>query len=691
MATYYWVGGAGNWDTTNTHWSLTSGGTGGAGVPTSADDVIFDSGSDSGVAFTVTFLAATVSCKNITISAMDFSVTFSTPNLSYLDVYGSWVNPSTNFAISSFGGNTIRFLATTTGNTVTTNGVTLTNTNVVFNSASGGWTLGSALTASNLSLAGGSFNSGNFNITMAGAAEFTTTTAKTVDLGTSVITLGLSGTAWTASATVGTLNASSSTFTLTGTSPTFAGGGKSYGTVNFMASSIGTATISGVNTFVNLYFKGRAAVGISSIIFSGNQTITGTLTASAPTTLGSSRLFFKTNSVTTTYTITAVTVSLTDADFININNTGTAWTGTRLGDCGGNTGITFPAAKTVYLWNTAAGITYSSLTWCPTASATPVRESFPLAQDTINVRSTSNVSNLEINYSYNIGTLDFSVLPGPLALNFLAAPTIYGNVILNPTNTLTGTSTVTFGGRSKTQTINSGTVNWTQPFNINAVSSTIVLASNCVSNAAITLTNGTLNLAGFQMSRTTFTTAAGTKNITFNGGTLALSGTTAFNNAVPAGFTTTAGTGVGTITLTSAAAKTFVGGNSTYNCLLNQGGLGNLTITGANTFYGISNSVSPAIVIFPAAVTTIISSIFGLAGTSGNQITIKSSTAGTKANISKVSGVIELSYCTLQDTNVTGGATWRALTSNGNVDSGNNTGWLWSLVTNVSNFLMFFR
>jgi hypothetical protein len=80
-----------------------------------------------------------------------------------------------------------------------------------------------------------------------------------------------------------------------------------------------------------------------------------------------------------------------------------------------------------------------------------------------------------------------------------------------------------------------------------------------------------------------------------------------------------------------------------------------------------------------------------LAGTSGNQITIKSSTAGTKANISKVSGVIELSYCTLQDTNVTGGATWRALTSNGNVDSGNNTGWLWSLVTNVSNFLMFFR
>jgi hypothetical protein len=43
MATYYWVGGSGTWDTsTTTNWSATSGGSGGAGVPTTADDVIFD-------------------------------------------------------------------------------------------------------------------------------------------------------------------------------------------------------------------------------------------------------------------------------------------------------------------------------------------------------------------------------------------------------------------------------------------------------------------------------------------------------------------------------------------------------------------------------------------------------------------------------------------------------------------------
>jgi hypothetical protein len=49
MATYYWVGGSGTWDdTSTTNWSLTSGGSGGAGVPTASDAVQFTSASGSG-------------------------------------------------------------------------------------------------------------------------------------------------------------------------------------------------------------------------------------------------------------------------------------------------------------------------------------------------------------------------------------------------------------------------------------------------------------------------------------------------------------------------------------------------------------------------------------------------------------------------------------------------------------------
>ena len=46
MADRYWVGGAGYWNSTNTtNWSTTSGGSGGASVPTSLDKVFIDTGS----------------------------------------------------------------------------------------------------------------------------------------------------------------------------------------------------------------------------------------------------------------------------------------------------------------------------------------------------------------------------------------------------------------------------------------------------------------------------------------------------------------------------------------------------------------------------------------------------------------------------------------------------------------------
>jgi hypothetical protein len=50
-------------------------------------------------------------------------------------------------------------------------------------------------------------------------------------------------------------------------------------------------------------------------------------------------------------------------------------------------------------------------------------------------------------------------------------------------------------------------------------------------------------------------------------------------------------TGTGTITLTGATAKSFIGGGLSYSGItLDQGGAGALTITGNNTFANISNT-----------------------------------------------------------------------------------------------------
>ena len=50
MANRYWIGGSGDWtDTAN--WSTTSGGSGGASVPTASDDVYIDANSGSGTVY----------------------------------------------------------------------------------------------------------------------------------------------------------------------------------------------------------------------------------------------------------------------------------------------------------------------------------------------------------------------------------------------------------------------------------------------------------------------------------------------------------------------------------------------------------------------------------------------------------------------------------------------------------------
>jgi hypothetical protein len=196
----------------------------------------------------------------------------------------------------------------------------------------------------------------------------------------------------------------------------------------------------------------------------------------------------------------------------------------------------------------------------------------------------------------------------------------------------------------------------------------------------MTLSNGTLNLNGQTLTvGTAFTTATGTKNLTFNGGTLVCptAAVTAFNNVSPTNFTTTAGTGTGTISMTAATAKTFVGGGSTFNCTLNQGGAGTLTITGSNTFSNITNTYSATgatSILFTAATTSIFTN-WNASGAIGNILTIGSVTAASHT-LSKVSGIVTATYLSISRSIASGGASWYAGATS--VDGGNNSGWLFT-------------
>lgn len=98
MANRYWVGGSGTWDTTSTtHWSATSGGSGGASVPTTADAVIFDYNSFSGSATVALQDGATLNCASLSF------VTAYTAQ--YLTTSGTTLNCAGSISISGGASN----------------------------------------------------------------------------------------------------------------------------------------------------------------------------------------------------------------------------------------------------------------------------------------------------------------------------------------------------------------------------------------------------------------------------------------------------------------------------------------------------------------------------------------------------------------------------------------------------------
>jgi hypothetical protein len=706
MADRYWVGGTGTWSSTNTaNWSASSGGGTGASVPTAADSVFFDANSNVGTgAFTVTMADTPRLCNDFTASGLDGVMTLAGTSIG-LTVSGSLTFQATNFSATYTGTTTFN---ATTGKTVTTNGVAFSG-GVTF-ASSGGCTLGSNLNigANDLELYSGTFDtssSGNYAVT-ASRFRSNTPTFRTLNLNASTLTFSYpSGNAWDMSTSVGaTVNAGTSTINLTGGSVAgFTGSGLTYYNVAWTSTAQNQVSISGANTFNNLSFTGITTVGICPLYIFANQTINGTLTVSAGTA-SAYRIVIQSDTLGTTRTLTCAAVSLTDVDFRDITIAGAASpaSGTRLGDAKGNSGITFPAAKTVYYRQTGSadwGATGSG-SWSATSGGALDATQFPLAQDTAVFPAATypaSGSTTTINAEYNIGTIDMSLRTSntmTLSAAFYSL-IICGNWINGTGITLSGATTLTFAGRGS-QTITSAGITFTQDITINSPSSSVTLqdALTLGSTRRVLLNNGTLDLNGKTLTVGSsgfgsFTTATGTKNLTFNGGTLVCPAatTTAFDNAVPTGFTTTAGTGTGTISMTAATAKTFVGGGATFNCTLNQGGVGALTITGSNTFNNITNTVQPASVLFTAGTTSTFTS-FSLSGTLGNYITVGSVTAASHT-LSKASGTVNADYLSLSRSTATGGATWNATNT---INGGNNSGWVITSPpsTAAGSFLMFF-
>lgn len=279
-------------------------------------------------------------------------------------------------------------------------------------------------------------------------------------------------------------------------------------------------------------------------------------------------------------------------------------------------------------------------------------------------------------YFFSAGTVDLTGFSGTLQFG---GKYVYGDYKLSPTMSLAAdaSNVLQFGSTNaavRDITCSGKTIPQAVLFHGANGSWRFMDAFSTAATVSTTLRAGTLNANNQNVSIGSFELGVGTKTLTLGSGTWTVAGNWNANTNV-ANLTVSASTG--TISMTSASAKTFAGGNMTWPTL-NQGGAGDLTIQQSNTFANITNTTQPATITLTASTTQTVGA-FGVSGTSGNLITLNSSSAGSQATLSDSSGTNSVSFVSVKDIIATGGALWDAPTTSGNVDAGNNIGWNFGL------------
>jgi hypothetical protein len=660
----YWVGGTGNWNST-TKWSTTSGGASGADLPRSHDDVVFDANS-APTTYTATVNAITSGnrCKALTIDGpANVFATMTLAGSTALYIHGSITFPPANMSRTYTGA--ITLTGEGAGKTLTANGKTLAST-ITVESPSAQWALGSALSnlTLNVIITSGSFDTAGYNF-QAGAVLSTGNFKRSFSLGASLVTLtgasltlgsSLSNNTTHASNLPLTFNSGTSEIRLTGASTSLSAKGQTFNFVWFFSGTTKNL-YGGSNTFGDLRFSRKTTAVTAHTLFQiiADQTITGTLifttgaNGALRTTLTSAGLSQGHLRSPITLTCNAITAP-EDIDFRNIIIAGAAisggdLTGTRLGDCGGNSGIVFDTPKTVY-WNLVGGGNWTSVAWALTSGGAVSNDNFPLAQDTAifeNAGLNNGATITTIAYN-NHGTLDMSARTLSMTLNIGSNFPMYGNWINGTGTIISGTGILRFWGAGKTTTITSAGKTFTQSVDVYRPDGSLTLldAFTTTSSTAYTieLQGGTLDANGYNVTCSgtsgSFATArAGTNEETvFFARTLAIgAGTWTFSRSGIYFLISNANdltiTGTGTISATGSGAKVFSGLGSDFDGVtLDQGGAGTITISGSNTFGGISNTraaVSATTINFGTTVQKVAN--FTASGQSGKVLTLTGTSA----------------------------------------------------------------
>ena len=495
-------------------------------------------------------------------------------------------------------GAALTFAASSGNYAITTFGKSLGSTSMTFNGGSSGaatWTLnGDFNSTGGISVLSGNFVSGGYAITAANLNAPTSASPRSISLGSSTVTL-TGSVNFSGDTSLLTFNSGTSSITTSSTAPFIIGGGKAFYDVAFTGvnwtSQCGWASVASVR---NLTLPARTTSGVNGFIITGNTVVSGTLTvASGASASMRTMLYSSSSGSAVTLTCNAV-AALTDVDLQDITFAGNCvaggnLTGTRLGNCKGNSGVTFDAGKTVY-WNLAANGNWSATAWAPSAGGTPATSNFPLAQDTAIIGNTAPASNstITIDASYNIGAIDFT---GRTSLVTLAtgttSPSIYGNFTLASGAAISGTGQITFAGRLANQAINLAGKSLSHGVYINSPGGVVSLAAAFSTSSFLSFTAGTFTTNNYSLTSSSIdSTSSNDRTINLGSSTVTLTSSGLNFGNVSVGLTLNAGTSQ---ISHSSTSNTFQGGGLTfYNVSFTSTSQTSLQINGANTFNNLT-------------------------------------------------------------------------------------------------------
>lgn len=643
MASRYWVGGSGTWSGFNTaNWSTTSGGPGGASVPNTGDDVFFDANSGGGVV--TGFLSVG------TFDLRGFTGSFSISS-SQTAAFG----PGTSYLSSTVAGLSDLNLKGASGGSAILygDGATVRNLSgeIVFASdvtaylLIGSDSLGDDLTVnSGVTVTAAAIVAYESRFVCKGAGKIRLTGRS----GASIISVGqlYATTVFSVDCLIEVVGVSSTETLYFGT------GTYSYGAsaeIRFVKSgvtySIEAPGLSSSSVLPTLHLYPESSGYVLVQLMRNYDVHCKTLKSTAGSSGGQNFFVSDAGSILPTSQAQVVTYSA-GSDFNNVNlrniaASGQPISGTRLGDLGGNSGVTLSVPSNVY--RIAVGSYDAANSWS-TSSGGAANSGIPLPQDVAVFDANTPVGTITIaggiNYFFStqsyIGGFDASAYTGTISFSSSTFITTSDQAVFGSSTTLSmSNNTLTSHSTSavQVQCPNGG-------LRLSCDSASLTSASNLT----LTVTGAVTTNNYAHTMRLTLGSAAtanfGSSAITFTGSGLVVPASATLN-AGSATFTTSGATEISlngktlpNLTVSSATSFTT---NATITSLTHSAG--NISVTAAVTLTATAYT-SPAPLATPPS--------------------LKCTTVGSTFTFN-TSGAKVLQNLNLQGVDVTGTTYWNAL------------------------------